>query len=477
METSDTLSYRLAKGKRLLEVSSDPSFDNDKDENSDAEIPAFGPKKPRVVSCFNDGHVASAPFFYLKNSATGDVLGNSHLNDQKQNVSSVQTSPLFDTNIESSSNSRETKLVLTAPSSTVTPFRSTSDLKVMSDGETESVIATSSSLVELDSAITHKLTERCQSQISSAYKLSKMTPVSVTPHPSSVHLREVMRKVKEPVLMEYHSPKKDTSVSRDDDASAIESRLKMTVQTDEPKKITGKKGARRMFVLFAWLLLVLLYFFRWNARPVLTSENTVFVPGAGFSGFWYTLGKLRSIPSPFEKEFYCYSSGCLAVVTILRNLTVDEVYDKARAVQVRWQEGHLHRYEVVASFIDDLLRDDGFVEATNATEFDATSLFTVNIITSIHRGGPILASEIRRAETLNELKTMLLQTTWIPFAVGASLWHNSHMDGAFSAHQHPLCALEVGLPWNFDMVTNAVNVNLGKDKVEKFYNMGLEHGF
>ncbi|GAX21524.1 hypothetical protein FisN_6Hu414 [Fistulifera solaris] len=308
--------------------------------------------------------------------------------------------------------------------------------------------------------------------------MPKMTPVSVTPSPSSVNFREVKVNVKDAVRMEYLSAKKEgTSVSCAEDSSATESRLKLKVQTAESKQPTGRNGVRRVLVLLVLLLLVLFFSLRWNSRPVLTGENTVFVPGAGFSGFWYTLGKLRSIPSLSEKEFYCYSSGCLAVVTILRNSTVNEVYDKARAVQIRWQEGHLHRYEVVASFVDDLLSDVAVTETTNATDFDLTSLLSVNIITSIHRGGPILASEIRRAESLDELKTMLLQTTWIPFAVGGSLWHDSHMDGAFTAHQHPLCALEVGLPWNFDMITNAVNVNLGKDKVEKFYNMGLEHGF
>jgi hypothetical protein len=71
---------------------------------------------------------------------------------------------------------------------------------------------------------------------------------------------------------------------------------------------------------------------------------------------------------------------------------------------------------------------------------------------------------------------MLLQTTWIPYATGRALWLKDHMDGGFTFAQHPKCEHDVGLAPNLDLLVNVVNVNLGRDKAEKFYNAGLALG-
>jgi hypothetical protein len=71
---------------------------------------------------------------------------------------------------------------------------------------------------------------------------------------------------------------------------------------------------------------------------------------------------------------------------------------------------------------------------------------------------------------------MLVQTTWIPFAVGDDLWHLEHMDGAFSIPYHPRCEHHVGLAPDLDLLANVINVNLGRAKVEKFWNNGLLYG-
>ncbi|KAL3929237.1 MAG: hypothetical protein SGARI_004809, partial [Bacillariaceae sp.] len=88
------------------------------------------------------------------------------------------------------------------------------------------------------------------------------------------------------------------------------------------------------------------------------------------------------------------------------------------------------------------------------------------------------------------LKQMLLQTTWIPMAVGSSFTHDGHLDGAFSTLQHPSCKRHVGLvvPKKQDgtyaeliagtlkLFGNALNVNLGKQAVEDLWQMGLDYG-
>ena len=71
---------------------------------------------------------------------------------------------------------------------------------------------------------------------------------------------------------------------------------------------------------------------------------------------------------------------------------------------------------------------------------------------------------------------MLLQTTWIPLIVGGDLWHNDHMDGAFSSLYHPKCANNVGIVPDLELLGNFANVNLGGEKVQSLWNMGLEYG-
>jgi len=44
--------------------------------------------------------------------------------------------------------------------------------------------------------------------------------------------------------------------------------------------------------------------------------DSVYLPGGGFSGFWFHLGYLHSIPSEslHEHDYYCYSAGCLGTL-------------------------------------------------------------------------------------------------------------------------------------------------------------------
>lgn len=69
-----------------------------------------------------------------------------------------------------------------------------------------------------------------------------------------------------------------------------------------------------------------------------------------------------------------------------------------------------------------------------------------------------------------------------PLAIGDRLWHRDsqtgmyHMDGAFSLAQHPTCQFKLGLPLSLDVYLNILNMNLGPDKVEKFWKAGLAHG-
>jgi hypothetical protein len=241
-----------------------------------------------------------------------------------------------------------------------------------------------------------------------------------------------------------------------------------------------------------------------SATPGLDS---VCVDGGGFSGFWFTLGRLHSISDPLNKQYYCYSAGCLGVVAALSNYTKDEMLHMALDKQNRWKVGTLDRHDIVSAFLDDLIhgteRSDSNqttshsqgarVSATATTsgsrsgsskllervQQDPRFLSSLNIITSQRRVEgvvPGMHASIRTPTTVQELREMLLQTTWIPFAVGKSLFYKNHMDGAFTLAQHPACARRVGLALDLDLLMNAVNVNLAGIKAVKFWMAGLEYG-
>ena len=281
-------------------------------------------------------------------------------------------------------------------------------------------------------------------------------------------------------------------------------------------------------------------------------EDCIFVPGGGFSGFWFSLGRLQSIENPYDETFVCYSAGCAGVVATLlhhhqqnhreindrENLV--ELYEMARSIQVEWQEGNLHAYKVVETFIDRLLESAPVEDDDNedSTLFYETIRSNLNILTTgfeqerqqqqqhktkntstkclLYSGAQTLVpqsivarAELRRPYDVSILKEMLMQTTWIPLATGSSWTHKGQMDGVFSMFQHPRCRRTVGMTASASMVktnedneseanfskkappslswrhwisknlllwANTLNMNLSQKNVEDLWRIGKEYG-
>lgn len=214
---------------------------------------------------------------------------------------------------------------------------------------------------------------------------------------------------------------------------------------------------------------------------VIDDPGSIYVPGGGFSGFWYTLGRLNSIEDPLSKTYYCYSAGCLGAVTMLSNMTMEAAYGYASGAQKQWQRGELSRYDVAETFINGLLygvADKGDVSADLRPVLqDPRILSTLRILTSErdlnHYG---LKSAIRTPQTAQELKDMLLQTSWIPFAISRDLWHEQHMDGGFTLLEHPRCPTKLGYGFDWDIMLNSLNVDLDYDTVTLLWEKGLAQG-
>ena len=50
------------------------------------------------------------------------------------------------------------------------------------------------------------------------------------------------------------------------------------------------------------------------------------------------------------------------------------------------------------------------------------------------------------------------------------------MDGAFTSMFHPKCHSTIGLPYNVHVYMNVLNVNLRREQVNQFWNLGLQYG-
>jgi hypothetical protein len=142
---------------------------------------------------------------------------------------------------------------------------------------------------------------------------------------------------------------------------------------------------------------------------------------------------------------------------------MEEMYDIAYDIQNRWKQGSVAHFNVVETFLDDLLFGN---RSNSSVLLDEDLLSRLNIITTVKGSWFGLNAVVRKPESLEHLHEMLLQTTWIPYATGGDLWLKDHMDGAFTVSQHPKCEHSVGISSDLDLLANIVNVNV---TVEKFY--------
>jgi len=200
-------------------------------------------------------------------------------------------------------------------------------------------------------------------------------------------------------------------------------------------------------------------------------EECIYVNGGGFGGFWFILGQLYKLNKESEiKNYVCYSAGCLGAVSILANRTFDDLFDSALDIQTNWKSGSMSRFDAVEHFVDILLG--------NSSQIDVSAFSNVHILTSTPKsGGWEMHQNI--AGDMDHLKTLLVQTTWIPFLTGDHIWHpaTGHMDGGFSKLQHPTCNIQVSLPWDWNLLVNTMNINMAKEEAIRYWDLGLNYDF
>mmetsp|Transcript_14509 Transcript_14509/g.40002 ORF Transcript_14509/g.40002 Transcript_14509/m.40002 type:complete len:269 (-) Transcript_14509:522-1328(-) len=207
--------------------------------------------------------------------------------------------------------------------------------------------------------------------------------------------------------------------------------------------------------------------FTHQANNAAILPNSVYVSGGGFSGFWFILGQLNSIDA-HEHQLVCYSAGCLASVVALMGWNVNQTTDLAFDVQQKWSSGELERTQVVTEFVDQLLE-----------EFDSDApewLSNLHIITAAKDGWWGMKTVLHTVSSMPELRTRLLQTTWIPLATGDGLWMQEEMDGVFHIFHHPACTQSVRLAPDWSIYSNMLNPNLSLEYVHELARYGEAYG-
>ena len=76
----------------------------------------------------------------------------------------------------------------------------------------------------------------------------------------------------------------------------------------------------QIIMTYRYLLCGFILYLSMITYPGKIQNDCVSVPSGGISGFWYSISKIRYFET---KEYYCASSGCLAVVSSELKLNVD----------------------------------------------------------------------------------------------------------------------------------------------------------
>ena len=229
--------------------------------------------------------------------------------------------------------------------------------------------------------------------------------------------------------------------------------------------------------------------------PVDHSSPNVFIPGNGYSGFFYTLGWLRSLEEAHGSEevftYQCYSGGCLALVAHLLNVELEVALDLAIGSRERLLAGEIARYEVVERFVDGLLdlaethevvTEDHCSTTASQAKLDRNEtrslewLSRMSIITSSwsYHHTYFLEKRVRRPSSTEDLKSLLLDTTFIPFLTGESFGRAKsnlvqHNDGALAVwfdnlvgRQSPPSGFVLRLPKTLLLWSNIFNMWLDR---------------
>ena len=180
------------------------------------------------------------------------------------------------------------------------------------------------------------------------------------------------------------------------------------------------------------------------------SQDCLMIRGGGFSGFWYFYKKSNIINK--KDKVYCVSSGCLAIVSNIKNNDFNRTVASVLTIKDLYKNKNISLFDVREKFIDNII-DIPIHE------------YNINIITSTYFG----KCNIKRAYTSSELKKYLLETSNIPL-ITSKLNFKNNIDGVFCKLDQPTCNTVYSIPKTPMFLLNILNPHISVDDVKYFYN-------
>ncbi|CAJ1962713.1 unnamed protein product [Cylindrotheca closterium] len=213
----------------------------------------------------------------------------------------------------------------------------------------------------------------------------------------------------------------------------------------------------------------------WFYDPVShAGPGTIYIPGGGFSGFWFHLGYLQSMKDLHEYEYYCFSSACLGILAVLMDHTADDVMDAALLAQERWQDNHISRFDLVENFLETLVptSDDDSHDQEQLQQI----LSKIKILVTTTENGV----EVLQATNRDELLDLMIKTTWVPALTGWGFLTDHkdvYLDGGFSRYLHPDCEYVLELPMVWETLVHTFTPSLTRETIRELWNVGYEYEY
>lgn len=256
-----------------------------------------------------------------------------------------------------------------------------------------------------------------------------------------------------------------------------------------------------------------------QSEEVAAGPGSVYIPGAGFAGFWYHFGYFTQQHHPLGYEtlqrknhsqtdrnihhemvkknnstYYCYSSGCLGYVLAAASVDIETVLTAAQRVQKLWLEGQIHRYDVVPNFLQEVLPPaieasfSNFIQKNRTLHSSPSStsqwnsiLSQLRIIVTVMEPSSLLNNRIMRHRihsptAYSTLIHYLQQTTHIPWLTGPITTDGTNeviIDGGFSRISHPVCSKQIVVPATWSTMIHSLNPGLDPKVAKELFFRGM----
>jgi len=193
-------------------------------------------------------------------------------------------------------------------------------------------------------------------------------------------------------------------------------------------------------MIYKYLFCSFIVFLSIITYPGHVSRNCVSVPPGGISGFWYSLSQLKKFKN---EEYFCASSGCLAVIA--KDLDIHKVYNLAKTSKDKYDSFN----DIKNSFINKLV--------ANVNNIPDVTIVTMNNI------GYCIE---RKPSNKKELRNLLIKTTDIPLYYT----RGRERDGALCYYYLNNCEYKIKFPLNYKFLSNILNFDITNEDLIYFYN-------